>query len=104
MNVWECEHPGCTSKAVGTGGAIGLHAIGWYFTAGSVHGNYESLLFCPAHRPDPIPCTEESENKGNPCSACAADSAVKPIQLALRHGMDHIHAAAAAAVLAGHTW
>lgn len=46
MNKWECNHKGCDSVAIGTGGAIGLRAIGWFFEKGPV-------LYCPRHRPDP---------------------------------------------------
>jgi len=30
LNLWQCQFPGCRSTAVGTGGALGLRAIGWF--------------------------------------------------------------------------
>jgi hypothetical protein len=44
MNLWECQHKGCKSTAVGTGSAAGLLAIGWFFELGPV-------IFCPIHNP-----------------------------------------------------
>jgi hypothetical protein len=49
---------------MGTGGAVGLRAIGWWFV-------YGGPLLCPAHRPDPIACTQVREQTG--CQLCAAD-------------------------------
>jgi hypothetical protein len=88
LNFWECEHPGCTVTATGTGGAKGLHAIGWYFAKGPV-------LLCPAHRPDPTPCHEddyEGSNRGNPCSACAGDAEADMIQHAIEHHIEDMRA------------
>lgn len=66
MNLWQCKHAGCKSTAVGTGGAIGLRAIGWWFLPGQD-------ILCPNHRPDPIDgdgryldCTRKN------CSQCKA--------------------------------
>lgn len=74
MNKWECDHPGCGNAVVGTGGAIGLRAVGWYFRPGSNLSGGD--LYCPAHRPDPIECSDsmipEDERKAS-CSLCAAE-------------------------------
>lgn len=67
MNLWECGEPGCKSKAVGSGGAIGLRAVGWHF---AINGG---PLRCPAHRPDQTPCTDANDNRGKPCSLCPAE-------------------------------
>lgn len=75
MNLWECEHPGCKSTAVGVGGAVGLLAIGWYFRRG-----IPSKLFCPIHRPDEIPCVELGEHLGKPCPTCAAEKVACALQ------------------------
>lgn len=80
VNRWDCQHPGCGNSAIGSGSAFGLRAIGWYFRSGPNGG-----LFCPGHRPDPIPCTE-AENKGKPCRYCAAEAAARAIQAAARAG------------------
>lgn len=45
MNIWECQEVSCHRRCVGTGGAVGLRAIGWYVRMGPV-------IFCPEHRPD----------------------------------------------------
>lgn len=69
MNIWECQHPGCQTKAVGCGGAHGLIAIGWYVRTGPT-------ILCPRHRPDaaethsPQICYE----KELPCPICKADA------------------------------
>ncbi len=81
MNLWECDEPGCNRAAVGTGGAVGLRAIGWYFRVGPT-------LFCPWHRPDKIPCVEDGENKGKPCGPCAAEAIVAPVQETLTTSSD----------------
>lgn len=66
MNKWECEYPGCKSTAVGTGGAVGLRAIGWWFVRGMSNN-----IFCPAHRPDPIRCLEQADY--HECRNCAGE-------------------------------
>jgi len=74
MNLWECAHPGCKSTATGSGGAIGLRAIGWYFRPGSSMA--DNFLFCPAHRPDPIPCCDRytpDDEKRDICPTCAGE-------------------------------
>jgi hypothetical protein len=74
MNLWECAHPDCKSTAVGAGGAIGLRAIGWYFRPGSSLA--DNFLFCPAHRPDPIPCCDKytpDDEKLESCPHCAGE-------------------------------
>ncbi len=81
MNLWECEAPECANTAVGTGGAVGLRAIGWYFSVGPT-------ILCPAHHPDKLPCTdvpsmptaEERRNAGRPCSLCASEAQAERIQ------------------------
>ncbi len=78
MNLWQCSHHGCKSTCRGTGGAIGLLAIGWFFRPGARVGSLE--LFCPVHRPDPEPCHEDGTNLGNPCTMCVADKQAKQIQ------------------------
>jgi len=54
VNRWKCDHPDCTRECVGTGGAVGLRAIGWWFV-------YAGPIYCPAHRPDPIHCAADQE-------------------------------------------
>lgn len=66
LNKWECSHPGCTSTAVGVGGALGLRAIGWYFVAGPI-------IRCPSHRPDPSSVRREDCDCSRPCGACRAE-------------------------------
>lgn len=75
MNLWECEHPGCKNTAIGTGGAIGLTAIGWYFIPGPV-------ILCPAHRPDGIRCTDPdgTDSPNGKCSICKAQLEADKIQ------------------------
>lgn len=74
-NEWQCEVPSCDRTAVGTGGAIGLRAIGWYFEP-------NLGLFCPSHRPDgstkriaQVPC-----DQAGPCSGCKADEEADRLQ------------------------
>lgn len=54
MNQWDCQHPGCKRQAIGTGGAIGLQAIGWWFERGQ--GGSGPRIYCPPHRPDGPQC------------------------------------------------
>lgn len=70
VNRWGCDHPGCGRSCAGTGGAIGLRAIGWYFMYG-LGGN----IFCPEHRPDPGPGPD-----GQPCALCTAETQARLIQ------------------------
>lgn len=80
MNLWECDMRtlGCTSTAKGTGGAIGLRAIGWWFVPGPgpLLGG-EPRLLCPDHRPDKIPCLESfmypDTPQEQPCSPCKGE-------------------------------
>ena len=65
MNIWRCDFPGCDRSCVGTGGAVGLRAIGWWFVRG-----FQNNCFCPAHRPDPVKCLESAQES---CSACAGE-------------------------------
>ena len=46
MNLWECSFRGCSNRAVGTGGAAGLRAIGWWVEEWQEEG---PDLLCPAH-------------------------------------------------------
>ncbi len=66
LNKWDCHYPGCGSTAVGVGGALGLRAIGWYFTPGPT-------LYCPLHRPDPSEVKSETCETKGPCGECRAD-------------------------------
>jgi len=67
MNQWNCDEPGCSSTAIGVGGAVRLRAIGWWFKPGP-------STYCPRHRPDRkeitlgryLDCTEDD------CSLCHA--------------------------------
>lgn len=72
MNLWECDHSGCTLTCVGVGGAVGLRAIGWWFEPGP-------RLLCPQHRPDFVPCHQENrlpQDGPGPaeCRLCVAES------------------------------
>lgn len=64
MNLWRCNAIGCDSTAVGTGGAVGLRAIGWWFKRGPI-------LFCPRHRPDKEPGNSEYGCSRHSCGVCA---------------------------------
>jgi hypothetical protein len=79
MSKWECGHHGCDVTAVGSGGAVGLRAIGWWFEPGP-------HLFCPAHRPDPSPCHQEynAGNEGKSCPFCTAEAEAHGHQEAIR--------------------
>lgn len=89
MNRWDCDKAGCKASCVGTGGAIGLRAIGWYFVPGFRHN-----CFCPMHRPDPAtgpPSAAEPDgwvgmhgpDAPYPCSPCAADREADYLQDAI---------------------
>ena len=93
MNLWRCDHPGCDSTVVGQGSALGLRAIGWYFKAGTAGvrpGDWlpsmlePSICLCPRHRPDPVPCradgNERDPNYGKPCEQCAGESEARTLQ------------------------
>lgn len=80
LNLWECEHPGCDVKAVGTGGAIGLRAIGWWFER-------HKRILCPVHRPDGSLKRDPSlEGSGaacdadGPCPQCKGDEEADRLQ------------------------
>lgn len=90
VNKWECSHvhaedipdaqvkagDRCKMIASGVGGGLGLRAIGWFYESGRI--------LCPAHRPDPQPyCGDAYGNRGQPCSACRAESEAKRYQDAL---------------------
>lgn len=75
LNKWDCHAPGCQSTAVGSGSALGLRAIGWWFEAGEP-------TYCPAHRPDKtekrvtdVPC-----NAVGPCAPCKGELEADKIQ------------------------
>lgn len=88
MNQWRCNGINyetgkrCTITACGSGGAIGLRAIGWWFEPGHE-------VRCPAHRPDAHgACREAYRMAGDalgpdPCSSCTADEEAERFQLAL---------------------
>ena len=79
MNRWDCHEPGCTSSAVGCGGAIGLRAVGWYFVRGPV-------LFCPAHRPDKTRNRTElhgPKDRSGPCGVCTGEREAADLQALL---------------------
>lgn len=83
MNLWECDEPGCTAKAVGMGGAIGLRAIGWFFQKGP-------RLFCPIHRPDGTKKrnpdwkgTSVRCKKRGKCGGCKAEEEADRLQYAV---------------------
>jgi hypothetical protein len=80
MNLWACTHRGCKNTAVGSGGAIGLRAVGWYFVPGA-------MLRCPAHRPDERPCGDYGENQGKPCSQCAGEEEATRMQVLITHAL-----------------
>jgi hypothetical protein len=71
MNQWICGRAGCGTQAHGTGGALGLRAIGWYFEPGNPP-------FCPAHWPGhkqgcgKLPSVEGTAPDPD-CSQCAAE-------------------------------
>lgn len=75
MNRWECQHHGCTSTAVGCGGATGLQAIGWYFAPGPV-------IYCPIHNPNretPDPRIHDTDDHA-PCALCYSERQARTIQ------------------------
>jgi hypothetical protein len=72
---------------VGTGGAIGLRAIGWYFVPG-----WRNICYCPRHRPDPSGVVysdmhgdefKPGSQEDKPCSMCAADREADYLQKAI---------------------
>ena len=72
MNLWECGHSGCKCTAVGTGGAVGLRAVWWYFEMGP-------QLFCPDHHPHiSKKCVYERK-----CRVCRTRSCINPEHLAI---------------------
>lgn len=103
MNRWDCAAPGCTTHAIGAGGAIGLCAIGWWFAPGDPLPNVTpGKVFCPRHRPDPIPCTGEgADNYGQACPSCRADEVADVIQHAIAQHYEQLVAWDAERRLAG---
>lgn len=73
MNLWECDFPGCKSKSVGVGGAIGLRAIGWYFKIGKG-------LFCPNHIPYPTEICKDYGDVHGKCPYCTAEKWASNLQ------------------------
>lgn len=97
LNLWECAHRGtdgkrCTVTATGTGGALGLKAIGWFFEIGGP-------ILCPAHRPDQIICRNPENREGVLCSTCAGDAEAKMIQIVIEFDYQGLQALAAAVVM-----
>lgn len=87
MKLWQCSHHGCSAQAAGTGGPIGLRAVGWYFVPGE-------LLYCPMHRPDLVPCgafggANGSEPAGEMCSLCSAEIEADLLQHLVRAHVSH---------------
>lgn len=81
MNRWQCGEPGCRRTAVGSGGAVGLRAIGWFFEPGrDIAG---PTLRCPMHRPDPIP-RRESTCETDLCPLCQGNRVAELLQVLLR--------------------
>lgn len=94
MNRWDCDKHGCNSTAVGSGGAVGLRAIGWYFVRGKSSELFPGAytlprILCPFHRPDGIPCRENPESpldrtyQGQNCGLCIAEDEAKVFQAIL---------------------
>ena len=100
LNKWECEGRDangkrCDSTAIGTGGALGLRAIGWWFSIGGP-------IYCPVHRPDPITCRNPdgvADRVGVSCSLCAGDAEARTIQTVIEHDYTGLQALAAAVVM-----
>jgi hypothetical protein len=92
MNVWGCDHEGCKNRCVGVGSAIGLRAIGWYFVMGDRRGalgavdGRPTVLLCPLHRPDGVPCMLRDRlapPSSAPCAPCAGRSEARRHQHAI---------------------
>jgi hypothetical protein len=76
VNVWECADVHCSRKCYGTGGAIGLRAIGWWFETGGA-------ILCPQHRPaEGTKCRETTQS--GPCQLCAAEIEAEKWQSLIR--------------------
>lgn len=75
LNKWECGARDCKSTAVGSGGALGLRAIGWWFESGEP-------TFCPLHRPDKTEKRAAAILCGvaGPCAHCKGDLEADKIQ------------------------
>jgi hypothetical protein len=81
MNLWQCDRGKyadnrCSRTAVGTGGAVGLRAIGWWFEPGYDFVDRKEHLLCPQHRPDAIPCLEAflyDTTTDEPCGNCSGE-------------------------------
>lgn len=60
MHRWICDNPTCGNDAMGTGGAIGLRAIGWdvELREKDPRGRWLHTILCPAHRRDAMSCTK----------------------------------------------
>lgn len=77
MNRWQCDRHGCRTEAVGVGGAVGLRAVGWYYHREDV--DTQCVLFCPAHRPDPMPCQQEPPAP-DLCEPCSGEIQARALQ------------------------
>lgn len=82
MNKWECNFPGCDVIAIGSGGAVGLRAIGWFFQLGSLRPLRAAVILCPAHNVD-VAAIECRMHPGSPCRSCAVEAAAMRIQAAI---------------------
>jgi hypothetical protein len=80
MNEWQCDFPGCKMIAHGVGGAIGLLAIGWSFTPGTLIPLSVGLTFCPYHRRDIAGIQCRGPGTKMPCVPCAAIAEATRIQ------------------------
>ena len=78
MNRWDCQHRGCKRHVLGTGGAVGLRAVGWQVSFAGPPGSGPRIL-CPAHRYDTIPC-QESPGRSFLCSLCRAEADAGKLQ------------------------
>lgn len=73
LSLWQCDAVGCKRTCTGTGGPVGLRAIGWYWKPDDI----APALFCPEHRPDKTDC---KQRPGTPCSLCAAEQDARDYQ------------------------
>jgi len=93
MNKWECDArdtAGCKATAVGTGGAVGLRAIGWYFKPGDCN-NLNGTLLCPVHRTDGEECLEAflypGQEPDQHCGPCKGEVEADDWQTIINSGL-----------------